>query len=256
MTTKSNIQVDYDDSIHKYYLKDRVYRSATQIIEQMHRKFDVDLEAHRMTLKYGHTVQFWKSKWAEKRDTACDRGNMLHNRKEEFLYGRGFDRIHGKDFPVQNVNLLQQHINYFWDLPDGIYPELTLWDHHWGIAGRADKPTIETIGSSRYMHIEDYKTNEKIMTMGWIEANGNERMMYPPISHLPDCEKTHYSLQLSFYQYMGEYFGFKPGKRRLIHFPHEIEGLGTPSPKPIELPYLKDEVIAILTHLKALKWLN
>ena len=74
-------------------------------------------------------------------------------------------------------------------------------------------------------------------------------MMLDPISHLEDCEMTHYTLQLSIYQYMLEFFGYLPGIRRIIHFPHPIEGLGTPSPKPYELPYLRNEVIAMLNHL-------
>lgn len=99
--------------------------------------------------------------------------------------------------------------------------------------------------------IEDGKTNKRIRDRGY----GNKKML-APLSHLEDCEMSHYSLQLSIYQYMLEYFGFHPGVRRIIHFPHEIEGLGTPSPAEYELPYLRDEVIAMLTHLKHIGWLN
>jgi len=126
---------------------------------------------------------------------------------------------------------------------------LKLWRHDWRIAGRADKPTIETIDGIRYMHIEDYKTNKIIRTEGFTERDGAKRKMLGPISHLEDCELTHYTLQLSLYQYMGEYFGFRPGNRRIIHFQHEIEGLGTPSPKIIELPYLRNEIIMMLKYL-------
>lgn len=254
MDIPKNEAVDYNDDKHLYYRGNRIYRSATQIVGRMHKEFNVDIEAHRMAEKYGHTPEFWKTKWEKERDTACYRGNKLHQAKEDFLYGRGFDRIHGKDFIVQNINLYADNIPYT-SLSDGTYPELKLWRHDWGIAGRADKPTIETIGDKRYLHIEDYKTNKRIMTGGWSDPEG-ERMMYKPISHLPDCEFTHYSLQLSLYQYMGEFLGFLPGERRIIHFAHEIEGLGTPPPKPMDVPYLRDEVIAMLKYLKLQNWLN
>lgn len=246
--------VDYNDAQHRYSRGHRIYRSATQIVGKMHKEFDVHLESIRMAEKYGHTPEYWKQKWDIERETSCIRGTALHNIKEEFLYGRGFDRINNRDFPVQNRNLLPTIIDYT-ELPDGIYPELLLWRHDWGIAGRADKPILETLGSDQYMHIDDYKTNKKIGYSGWMDPEG-ERKMFAPIDHLPDCEFTHYSLQLSLYQYMGEYLGFKPGFRRIIHFGHHIEGLGTPKPKDIPVPYLRDEVIAIMNHLTQEKWLR
>jgi hypothetical protein len=260
--------VEYNDDSHTYFRKHghyrmtRIYRSATQIVERMHKEFNVEIESHRMAEKYGHTPAYWAAKWDHERDISCLRGNKLHQAKEDFLFGRGYDRLKGKDFRVENINLhrgmhvdSQGILDYHDHLPDGTYPELMVWRHDWGIAGRMDKPTIETIGSKRYLHIEDYKTNKKIGYSGWNDPEG-ERKMFAPLRHLPDCEFTHYSLQLSIYQYMGEFLGFLPGERRIIHFPHEIEGLGTPKPKTIEVPYLRNEVIDTMKYLKLKNWLN
>lgn len=243
-----DVEVDYNDAQHRYYFGKKTYISATQLISKFHQKFDKREEATAYAEKYGHMPEYWITKWDKTTEIALIRGNTIHNAKEEFLYGRGFDRIHGKDFLVQNINLFPAYP--YRSLPDGCYPEMKLWRHDWGIAGRADKPTIETIGGIRYMHIEDYKTNKTIRKEGFIERDGSHRMMFPPLSHLEDCELTHYTLQLSLYQYMAEYFGFRPGDRRIIHFQHEIEGLGIPSPKIIELPYLRNEVILMLKYLK------
>src|SRR6187551_1413927 len=120
-------EVDYNDAAHKYSCRDKIYVSATQLIEKFHKKFDKKEEAQLYADKYGHTAEYWLNKWDTITQTSLRRGNKIHNEKQEFLYGRGFDRIHGKDFLVQNLNLFPGH-NYY-QLPDGCYPELKLWRH-------------------------------------------------------------------------------------------------------------------------------
>lgn len=249
-------EVDYDDARHKYFLGNIIYRSATQIIEQFYEHFDTPEKSVYMSERYGNTPEYWVAKWKEGNQESLSRGTTLHNEKEEFTYGRGFDRLNGKDFIVRNRNLWPNHFPYN-KLPDGCYPELKLWRHDFRIAGRADKPTFETISNSRYMHIEDYKTNKKIEKESFKDKEGNYRMMIGPLSHLMDCNYNHYTLQLSLYQYMGEYMGFKPGIRRIIHYPHTIFP-HLPPPKPVvyQLEYMKKEVIAMLHHLKYKQWLN
>jgi hypothetical protein len=126
------------------------------------------------------------------------------------------------------------------------------WRHDWAIAGRIDKPTIETVKGIRFAHIEDYKTNKILRTEGYDDKD----MMLPPISHLPNCEMIHYGLQLSIYQYILEYFGYRPGIRRIIHFPHPIEGLGIPDPRIYLIPYYRNEIISMLTYLNHTGWLK
>jgi hypothetical protein len=102
----------------------------------------------------------------------------------------------------------------------------------------------------RVADVEDYKTNKKLRQYGYQYPDGTYRMMLGPLKHLHDCELTHYTLQLSIYQYMLEWMGFAPGRRRIIHFPHAIEGIGIPPIKTYELPYLRAEVIAMISHLE------
>ncbi len=254
-------EVYYDDKQHKYYLGNRIYVSATTIVSHFHEKFDTQGKAEWMAHRYGQTPEYWINEWRGINQQSLNRGNDKHDKQEQFLYNRGFTSVTGS----QRVSHIVRQHNGVRDnnstkttnrstpirtLVDGCYPELKLWRHDWGIAGRCDKPTLETIQSIRYAHIEDWKTNKVIETSGYINKHGQERMMLYPIEHLPDCELTHYTLQLSIYQYMLEYFDYQPGLRRIIHFPHEIEGLGIPDPKPYDLPYLRDEVESMLYTLK------
>lgn len=257
-----NIEVDYDDSTHTYRLKNKIYRSATTIVSQFYVEFDTKERSQYMADRYGKDSEYWKQEWKRVNNISLDRGNGIHNEQEDFLYNRGFTSVTGpRIYRVYNLKEetgrdSNRGINVS-SLADGCYPELKLWRHDWCIAGRADKPTIETIGKIRYAHIEDYKTNKILHTQGYWDARHPEpRKMLAPIDHLDDCEMTHYTLQLSIYQYMLEYFGFKPGIRRIIHFLHPIEGLGTPKPVIHELPYLRKEVEAMLYHLMGSKWLN
>ena len=256
-------EVEYDDKTHTYFLAGRIYRSATGIVSQFYEQFDTDEKVKWMVYRWGKTEQYWRDLWINENTTSLNRGNGIHDKQEQFLYDVGYTRVTGdRIHPVfrtrgcsvpQGTKVRSQRIR---DLADGCYPELKLWDHNWAIAGRADKPTLETISGVRYAHVEDYKTNKELARNGYVDQYGNEKMMLYPLEHLPDCEMSHYTLQLSLYQFMLEGFGFKPGIRRIIHFPHEIEGLGTPSPKPYELPYLRDEVISMLEILNSRGWLS
>lgn len=267
-----NIEVEYDDPSHSYFLykpnehdkglhKD-FYISATTIVSRFYKKFDTEQETKRMSELYGQTPEYWREKWRTENVTSIDRGNGIHEEQERFLHNVGFTTVtrdvnrqstrpilHDRIFNVRQTTSSNGRIDIS-SLEDGCYPELKLWRHDWRIAGRADKPTIETISGIRYAHVEDYKTNKVIRKNGYVDKKGNERMMLEPLSHLPDCEYSHYCLQLSLYQYMLEYFDYEPGLRRLIHFPHEIEGLGIPDPVVYELPYLRDEVLAMLTNIR------
>lgn len=244
-------EVDYNHEQHRYFLGTKVYRSATQIIEQFVEKFDVEERSQYMAHRYGRTPEFWKDEWRKENQKSLLRGNRIHGKEEDFLYNRGFASVNNKQYVVYNLKNLYRSSVHYYKLPDGTYPELKLWRHDWCIAGRADKPTFETVNGVRYSHVEDYKSNKSIGTRGF-----NGKRLLGPVSHLEDCEYNTITLQLSLYQYMLEYFGFEPGVRRIIHFPHEIEGLGTPKPVTHELPYLRKEVIDMLTHLRSTGWLS
>lgn len=271
------VEVDYYDPSHRYYRGNITYTSATQVLEEFKEHFNAEEMSVYMADRYGNDPQYWKEQWKQTNGISLVRGNEIHNAREGYLYGRGVDTVDGVHLPVQNRALLKQNIPYI-ELPDGVYPELKLWHHGYRIAGRSDKIILRTDDETqrwmsyaeynypymakklkerfpgkplRMMDVEDYKTNKAIRTESFYtrdRSTGKKiyRMMLGPLSHLMDCEMVHYTLQLSIYQFMGEYMGFLPGKRRIIHYQHEIEGLGTPEPKIYELPYLRDEVIAML----------
>ena len=149
-----------------------------------------------------------KKSWEKEREDACFKGTKYHERKEEQAYNRGFEinpytrektitKI--KKSPPGNKTLPFKDL---WELEDGYYPELIIWNDLYEIAGTADKVFIYTKGKKRYVDIDDFKTNKEIK-----KQNNYQKMKYP-IEKLDDCNYNHYRLQISMYAWMLEQFGF------------------------------------------------
>ena len=259
-------EVGYDDAQHRYFNEDVTYTSVTQLIDKFKNKFDTPERAQYMADRYGMTAEYWTTKWDKHRIKSLVRGNKIHDENEMVSYGRGYEKVETQVMPVQNRNLLPSNLPYD-QLPNGIYPELILWSHKYKVAGRADKIILHNgpfkvtreyepgkfyeywTNEQRAADVHDYKTNETLHFESFYNYRDKTHvMMLGPLSHLMDCSMVHYTLQFSLYQFLLEEFGFLPGQRTLIHYPHEIEGLGTPDPKPYKLPYLRNEVITMLNH--------
>lgn len=247
-------EVDYDDSIHRYFLGDTPYLSATQLVEKFCNPFDANKWLNWMVYKHGSTIEYWKEKWKKINTTSLERGNTIHKIEEDLVP----DPRKSHTFSCGKVITLP-----YSQYPSGVYAELKLWRHDWKIAGRADRvvlhpmtmydgnPPFKYPFDYRIADVEDHKTNACIEMQSYKDMETKERiMMLRPLEHLMDCNYYHYSLQLSIYQYMLEYFGFMPGHRRIIHHPHPIPDIpGIPTPRILELPYLRNEVKAMLKYL-------
>lgn len=244
------LPVGFDADSHRYYFDGLTYLSATQIVEKFVEPFDVEKMSAYMADRYGRTQDYWKNKWSTENQLSLLRGNLIHTEQENRQYQKQFLSFNASDKGIQ-VMPTYRTTNVYANLMDGTYPEMLLWRHDDRVAGRSDKVTIWSTMKKRYMDIGDYKTNKKLKTESFQDRDGKYRMMLDPISHLMDCEMVHYGLQLSLYQYMGEYHGFYPGIRYIIHFPHPTDEFPNPKPRLHKLPYYRDEVIAMIHHLNS-----
>jgi len=99
--------------------------------------------------------------WGENNLKSINKGNLYHESREAMSYDQGFEinPFNGKKFEITEVqtgdktNLLKD----LYDLKDGFYPELLIWNEDNTVAGQADKVFIESIGDIRYIDIDDYK---------------------------------------------------------------------------------------------------
>jgi ATP-dependent exoDNAse (exonuclease V) beta subunit len=251
--------VQFDPVRHQYSFQGTPYISATQAVARVSHQFDAEQQAIGMAERHGQTPEYWLAKWATHNKQATDSGTQFHNQKEEQLLSTQMEVYNGKVTKVQNPQLQQLIIGqqdiFYW--PDGVYPEMLLYNHQYRVAGKADKVKLTTRHSGfRYAAIDDYKTNKEIKRNSFYDKLTGYRMLKHPLSHLQDCSHTHYSLQLSIYQFMLEELGFCKGARTVLHYPLLPEGLEsfpgerTKRPRKYKLDYLREEVITLLTHIQ------
>jgi primase-polymerase (primpol)-like protein len=132
-----------------------------------------------------------------------------------------------------------------------------------GICGQSD--LVEVVNG--VVNIIDYKTNKEIKMESYVDWEGKSDKLMEPVSTLDDCNYNHYALQLSVYMYiiLKHNPRLRPGKMYIHHVTFEEESkdeYGYPVTKydsngdpvvkeviPIAIPYLQEEVIAIMHYL-------
>lgn len=165
------------------------------------------------------TISDILKEWEDEKNASLEKGTLYHLSKEKQAYIEGYDinPFTGKKFvtmmqrPPKNDDKVSM-VADLWDLKDGYYPELMLWNNIFKIAGTADKVFIETVDGVRYVDFDDYKTNKKIK-----KTNPYEKMRRP-LGSLDNCEWSFYRLQISLYAWMMEQFGFKVRNTAFTHF--------------------------------------
>lgn len=179
--------------------------------------------------------------WNHENKKSIRKGNRYHDAREKKSIKQGFEvnPFDGKSYKVpanvigttktkgNNKSLKEDLFN----LEDGYYPELLLWNKDHMIAGQADKVFIETLDGYRFIDVDDYKTNKKIKRESYYSRGKGYSMMKAPLDHLMDCNYTHYCLQISIYAWMLEQFGFNVRNLSFHHFNKEYT-----------VPYMKDSI--------------
>ena len=157
------------------------------------------------------TQQIVLKEWKDKNDNANIKGTQFHLDREEESIKRGYEinPFDGKEYPVINPPKEydnQSIVENLYDLEEGYYPELLIWDEELGMAGQADKVWIKKGRKYKYYYGDDYKTNEEKP-----KKSGGMDKMLPPLSHLKDNKYVHYNLQSTLYAGMMYRAGFKIG---------------------------------------------
>lgn len=244
--------------------------SVTSFISNFKQGFDADSQAQKSAKNkkskwYGMTPEEIKDAWKSEAKRATDLGTWYHNQREDDLCELATMERHGIEVPVIKP-IVTDGIKYAPEqkLQDGIYPEHLVYLKSLGICGQSD--LVEVVNGQ--VHITDYKTNKEIKDRGYTNWEGITQKMLAPVNHLDDCNLNHYNLQLSIYMYMILKHNpkLRAGKVIIHHiifdevdkdrFGNPITSRdvnGDPVVKDIiqyEMPYLKDEVIALMNYLK------
>lgn len=149
-----------------------------------------------------------KEFWKFKRVNSAFLGTKFHKEREEEAKNRGWidNPWTGERF------LLKTHEKFFdnesicenlFDLEEGAYTELLVFDLDLWVAGQIDEVFIKGKGKNKKVWISDHKTNEKRPEKSDIQN------CFHPLEHLNASKHTKYSLQVSIYAYILQKAGFK-----------------------------------------------
>ena len=245
--------------------------SVTSLLSPLKSEFDDPTVAAKSSKKknskwFGLDPLVIQEIWSKEAKRATDLGTWYHDQREKDICGHDTFTMNGYELPVIMPDVVDgvKHAP-IQRLEPGIYPEHLVYLKSAGICGQSDLVTCY----NGKINILDYKTNKKINTEGFVNWEGKRSMMKDPVSHLDDCHLMHYALQLSIYMYIMLKHNPKlePGELTIHHIKFEEAGRdkydypitalnenGEPTVTeviPYKLPYLKNEVIAIMKDIAA-----
>jgi hypothetical protein len=244
--------------------------SVTTLVSHFKKPFDAKKVAERVSKSkrskwYGIDPVIIQQIWTNEADRSTTLGTWYHNQREDDICSLASMEREGVTVPVFKPTELKEgdKIAPSQKLEPGVYPEHMVYLRSIGICGQSD--LVEVVNGK--VNIIDYKTNKKIDTESYVDWEGKSEMMLPPVDNLEDCNFYHYALQLSVYMYiiLKHNPKLKPGKIFIHHIIFEVEredNWGYPITKldengepvvkeviPIAIPYLIDEVQAIIHYL-------
>lgn len=267
------MSIAFKASDHSYVSIDDTeiqWTSVTSLVSNFKEPFDAETTAQKVCKNkkskwYGLTPKEILEAWSSEGKRATDLGTFYHNQREADICALASVERDGFTLPVYTP-IEKEGLKYApsQKLEPGIYPEHMVYLKSAGICGQSD--LVEVIGNEIY--IIDYKTNKEIKTESYVNWEGVSKKMLFPVNNLDDCSFNHYALQLSIYMFIMLKHNpkLKPGKMFLHHVLFEQEGedkYGYPIYKytpegdpiikeviPMEVPYLKEEVLSVITWLK------
>jgi hypothetical protein len=251
--------------------QDIVWYSVTTVVSSLKKPFDAKKTSQYVSKKqgskwFGVDPAIIQEIWSNEAKRATTLGNWYHNQREDDLCSLASMEREGVTIPVFKPIPLLDGIKHapLQKLEPGIYPEHMVYLKSAGICGQSD--LVEIVNGR--VNIIDYKTNKEIKMESFKNWEGISEKMLHPVSSLEDCNFNHYALQLSIYMYIILKHNPKllPGNIYIHHVSFETEGKdnwGYPISKkddngepilkqviPIPVPYVYDEVIAVINYMK------
>jgi hypothetical protein len=226
------------------------YVSVTTLIGNYCPKFDAKYWAHKKAREQGVSEKEILKQWDKIKNEACDRGTNTHNGienaikdvskfKEAIQY---LQQVGGRCITVADIpNLIPTPLDvdkfkeatenkyeeiyrvfqFYTERGYTIYSEIGVFDPELLISGTidilCDRPSDFVIldwktnrGGLQFesgYYKKDKTTIPNQLTNEWVRKNDK---MLPPLNHLPECNGSHYSMQLSIYARLTERILNKP----------------------------------------------
>ena len=244
--------------------------SVTTLVSHFKKPFDAKKIAEKVSKKknskwYGIDPKIIQQIWTNEANRSTTLGTWYHNQRESDLSSLASIEREGITVPVFKPTELNNGIKLApsQKLESGVYPEHMVYLKSAGLCGQSD--LVEIVDG--HVNIIDYKTNKEIKKESFVDWEGKSEKLLTPVDALDDCHFYHYALQLSIYMYiiLKHNPKLKPGSMYIHHITFEVDKedqWGYPIAKldnngdpimnkviPIAVPYLVDEVMAIIHYL-------
>lgn len=257
-TSPLNFSITFDEAKHVYYDSFNpleTYVSATQFIHSFSQPFDKLSVSEYIAKRDGLTQGEVLRRWERKANIACEFGHKVHETVENFIKNKiTLDDIFylkfdlNPDMTSSLRNVARTALNYVLKIQknfDILGVEKIVFDKSSHIAGTIDLLTQHK--QTKDIYIFDWKTNDEIRM-----DNRYQNMLFP-VDHLPDCNYSHYSLQLSLYQYLlkkGGYIRPESSSPRFFRYLIHIDKNNKSS--VIKIPDLTYDIITMIDYQKDL----
>lgn len=194
--------VVFTEDGHTYTINGKPATSVTTFIGKFKKPFNKDFWASKTAKKENTTVEEILNKWDSISTRACNKGSKFHAFAENYINNKILDNtIYDFDLDKKAYEKIESHfLKFYEDSKNNLIPvhsELCVGSSDLSICGMVDQLYYSTTLDS--LVIFDWKTNKRLN----YDSKYDNRML-EPISHLPECEFTTYSLQLSLYKYIIE----------------------------------------------------
>lgn len=214
-TNKSGRQIVFEEDSHSYYIDDpkgRVkFTSVTTFIGSFFPKFDAEKVAPFTAKKRGISVQEVLDEWEENGRQSRDFGTRVHACCEDTVNFRELRYKPENQREVVTFANAVKAANTVLQQFDIVGAEKLIFDEKLKLSGTIDLLARSKNSNKRY-YIIDWKTNKQIRAT----SKYNE-FAFAPIAELPDCEMSHYGLQLTLYGHILKSGGYIPIDSKLFY---------------------------------------
>jgi hypothetical protein len=243
-------RIVFEEERHLYFIDGitQAPRSVTKIVHSVTTDFDPDaaVEAMRKGKNWAINRSKYlkvdgsemlneeiKALWTRNGKVQSSRGTLMHFQIEQFLNGSVIGQPQSPEFQM----FLRFREDFM--ITRGIEPfrtEISLFHCGLRVAGQADLIAIEA-GTGK-MIILDWKRSKEIC------FTNRYRKLKAPLSHLDDCNYSHYCLQLNVYRYIMETeYDMEVGGMYLgVFHPNQT------APICIEVPRMEREITLLVKH--------
>ena len=246
------------------------WTSVTTLVSHFKKPFDAKKVAEKVSKSKkskwaGVDPKIIQDIWNNESTRSLTLGTWYHNQREDDICALASMERDGVTVPVFKPleSNEEGRVAPKQKLEPGVYPEHMVYLRSAGICGQSD--LVEVVNGK--VNIIDYKTNKEIKKESYVNWEGISEKMTHPVNNLDDCNFYHYALQLSIYMYiiLKHNPKLRPGHMFIHHIAFEIDkedswgypvaklnDTGEPIVKevvPIAIPYLIDEVHAIIHYL-------